>query len=177
MIKDLLRVLLVGGVVVSSLACAAKRPVLYPNAQLQAVGAAAAQQDIDDCLQKAAAAGYTSNARGQGRGVHRGGSCSRGRSGRGRRARLPAGPERARPWARPGAAREALSGGSSVPGTWTRCSGGLWTNASKRKATRSSAGNKGQGGLGSTPLAVPRLNARSVWFRARHAVPPGWQGK
>jgi outer membrane lipoprotein SlyB len=64
MIRDRLRVLLVGAVVVSSLACAAKRPVLYPNAQLEAVGAAAAQQDIDDCLQKAAAAGYTSDSRG-----------------------------------------------------------------------------------------------------------------
>ena len=65
MIRDLLRVLLVGGVVVSSLACAAKRPVLYPNARLQEVGAAAAQQDIDDCLQKAAAAGNTSNSGGK----------------------------------------------------------------------------------------------------------------
>ena len=64
MIKDLLRVLLVG-VVASSLACAAKRPVLYPNARLEAVGNAAAQQDIDDCLQKAAAAKYTSNAEGK----------------------------------------------------------------------------------------------------------------
>ena len=65
MIKDLLRVLLVGGVVVSSLACAAKRPVLYPDARLEAMGAAAAQQDIDDCLQKAAAAGYESNPGGK----------------------------------------------------------------------------------------------------------------
>jgi hypothetical protein len=65
MIRDLLRVLLVGGVVASSLACAAKRPVLYPNAQLQTVGATAAQQDIDDCLQKAAAGGYTSSAGGK----------------------------------------------------------------------------------------------------------------
>ena len=65
MIKDLLRVLLVGGVVVSSLACAAKRPVLYPNARLEAAGPAAAQQDIDDCLQKAAAGGYTSNQGGE----------------------------------------------------------------------------------------------------------------
>ncbi len=64
MIKGLVRVLLVGAVLVSSLACAAKRPVLYPNAQLQAVGTAAAQQDIDDCLQKAAAAGYTSDSGG-----------------------------------------------------------------------------------------------------------------
>jgi outer membrane lipoprotein SlyB len=65
MIQALLRVLLVGAVVLSSLACAAKRPVLYPNAQLEAVGTEAAQQDIDDCLQKAAAAGYTSNSGGQ----------------------------------------------------------------------------------------------------------------
>jgi outer membrane lipoprotein SlyB len=65
MIKDLLQVLLVGGVVVSSLACAAKRPVLYPNARLQAVGAAAAQQDIADCLQRAAAAGHTSDPGGK----------------------------------------------------------------------------------------------------------------
>ena len=65
MIRNLLRVLLVGGAVASSLACAAQRPVLYPNARLQAVGDAAAQQDIDDCLQKAAAGGYTSNAGGK----------------------------------------------------------------------------------------------------------------
>ena len=65
MIKNVLRVLLVGGVVVSSLACAAKRPVLSPNAQLETVGAAAAQQDIDDCLQKAGAAGYTANQAGK----------------------------------------------------------------------------------------------------------------
>ncbi len=65
MIRDLLRVLLVGGVVASSLACAAQRPVLYPNARLQEVGAAAAQRDIDDCLQKAAAAGYTSDRGGK----------------------------------------------------------------------------------------------------------------
>jgi outer membrane lipoprotein SlyB len=64
MIKGLVQVLLAGAVMVSSLACAAKRPVLYPNAQLQAVGTAAAQQDIDDCLQKAAAAGYTSGSGG-----------------------------------------------------------------------------------------------------------------
>jgi outer membrane lipoprotein SlyB len=65
MIKVLTRVLLVGAVVVSSLACAAERPVLYPNARLQAVGNAAAQQDIDDCLQRAATAGYTSAPEGK----------------------------------------------------------------------------------------------------------------
>ena len=83
MIKDLLRVMLAGAIVASSLACAAKRPVLYPNAQLEAAGAAAAQQDIDDCLQKAAAAGYTSHFGRQRRGVYRRGSRNRGRGGRG----------------------------------------------------------------------------------------------
>lgn len=63
MIKELLRVFLVGGMVMSILACAAKRPVLYPNAHLEAVGTAAAQQDIDDCLQQAAAGGYQSNSK------------------------------------------------------------------------------------------------------------------
>jgi outer membrane lipoprotein SlyB len=65
MLKDLLRVFLVAGLVTSCLACAVERPVLYPNAQLTAVGTAAAQQDIDDCLQKAAATGYTSDSGGK----------------------------------------------------------------------------------------------------------------
>jgi outer membrane lipoprotein SlyB len=65
MIKALLRVLLMGGIAMSSLACAAQRPILYPNAHLEAVGTAAAQQDIADCLQQAAAAGYESKAAGQ----------------------------------------------------------------------------------------------------------------
>jgi hypothetical protein len=33
--------------------CAAKRPVLYPNAQLSRVGQAAADRDVDDCMQRA----------------------------------------------------------------------------------------------------------------------------
>jgi outer membrane lipoprotein SlyB len=65
MIKVLLRILLAGGLVVSGLACAAKRPVLYPNARLEAVGPAAAQEDIDDCLRRAAAEGYNSRAEGK----------------------------------------------------------------------------------------------------------------
>jgi outer membrane lipoprotein SlyB len=65
MIRYRWQILLVSAILVSSLACAAKRPVLYPNAQLEAAGTDAAQQDIDDCLQKAAAAGYTSNSGGQ----------------------------------------------------------------------------------------------------------------
>ncbi len=37
--------------------CAQKQPVLYPNAHLNQVGQAAAQNDIDLCLQAAEAAG------------------------------------------------------------------------------------------------------------------------
>jgi hypothetical protein len=48
MIRDLLRVWLVGGLVMSSLACAPTRPVLYPNARLQTVGEAAAQQCLKE---------------------------------------------------------------------------------------------------------------------------------
>ena len=33
--------------------CAAKRPVLYPNAHLNEVGSITAQKDIDDCMNKA----------------------------------------------------------------------------------------------------------------------------
>jgi outer membrane lipoprotein SlyB len=65
MIKNLLWVLLLGAIVASSLACAAKRPALSPNAQLEAVGPTAAQQDIDDCLRKAADAGYISHPGGK----------------------------------------------------------------------------------------------------------------
>ncbi len=65
MIKELLRILLVGGIVASNLACAAKRPVLYPNERLETVGPAVAQQDIDACLQRAAEAGYKSHAAGE----------------------------------------------------------------------------------------------------------------
>jgi hypothetical protein len=51
--KTILQVLLVIGIAASSLACAAKRPVLAPNARLETVGMDAAQQDIDDCLGQA----------------------------------------------------------------------------------------------------------------------------
>jgi outer membrane lipoprotein SlyB len=53
MTTKLLPALLMMGIIVSSLACAAKRPVLGPNARLEAVGLDAAQQDIDDCLHRA----------------------------------------------------------------------------------------------------------------------------
>jgi len=65
MVKALLRILLMGGIAASSLACAAQRPVLYPNAHLEAVGTAAAQQDIDDCLKQSAANKYESRPEGK----------------------------------------------------------------------------------------------------------------
>jgi outer membrane lipoprotein SlyB len=65
MIKALLRILLVAGIVASILACAAKRPVLYPEARLEEAGPAASQQDIDDCLQRAAEAGHKSHSEGK----------------------------------------------------------------------------------------------------------------
>ncbi len=40
-------------------ACAAPKPILYPNAHLKAVGQGAAQQDITECRELAAAAGAT----------------------------------------------------------------------------------------------------------------------
>jgi hypothetical protein len=46
-------------------ACAAKRPVLYPNAALQHKGRAQAQVDIDSCVQSAEAYGAGTNATGR----------------------------------------------------------------------------------------------------------------
>ncbi|MHB9074371.1 MAG: hypothetical protein ACYC6G_12685 [Desulfobaccales bacterium] len=65
MTKTILQVLLVIGIVASGLACAAKRPVLGPNAQLEAVGMDAASQDIDDCLRRATAEGLESKPAGK----------------------------------------------------------------------------------------------------------------
>jgi outer membrane lipoprotein SlyB len=57
--KPRLRVLVVAGIIISGLACATPRPTLYPNEHLKAVGQTAAQQDINDCLQRAK--GYSAN--------------------------------------------------------------------------------------------------------------------
>ena len=46
------RVLMLSLVVVVA-GCSARRPVLYPNEQYNKVGDAAAQRDIDDCLNRA----------------------------------------------------------------------------------------------------------------------------
>lgn len=63
--KKLLQASLVIVIVFSTLACAAKRPVLAPNAQLESVGPTAAQQDVDDCLRQAAAGGLESTSAGK----------------------------------------------------------------------------------------------------------------
>ncbi len=45
--------------------CATKRPVLYPNAHLKAVGDETAHQDIDLCIQMAKASGADSSRTGE----------------------------------------------------------------------------------------------------------------
>ena len=44
-------------IVLSCLACAAKRPILAPNEYLNARGPEAAQRDVDECLRQAVEAG------------------------------------------------------------------------------------------------------------------------
>lgn len=61
MIKYLLRLLIVFGMVLLGVACATKRPVLYPNERLQAVGPEVAERDIDECLRLAAEKGLDSS--------------------------------------------------------------------------------------------------------------------
>ena len=45
------------------IACAAQRPILYPNQHLQRVGNSAADRDIDECMQRAEE--YVSSAAGR----------------------------------------------------------------------------------------------------------------
>lgn len=45
--------------------CAAERPVLYPNAHLNTVGAASAEQDINECIALAQGAGVGPSKAGQ----------------------------------------------------------------------------------------------------------------
>ena len=171
MINALLRVLLAGVLLISSLACAAQRPVLYPNARLEAVGRGRGPAGY----RRMSAVGLpprgmSPELKARLPGPPPGAPESGPRWAR-PWARWPAAPGRARPWAPPGVARPALSGGSSIPGTWTRCSGGLWNNASRRKATRSSAGNEGQGGFFSTSPAILRLSPQPTPFKLPYALP------
>jgi hypothetical protein len=52
---------LIGFVVIATLlaGCAARKPILYPNAHYQSVGAEAAEQDIEECKELAKDAGAT----------------------------------------------------------------------------------------------------------------------
>jgi outer membrane lipoprotein SlyB len=52
-------------VLLTSAGCASRRPVLYPNEQLQRVGTAAAERDIDDCMRRAEAFTSTSTDKSQ----------------------------------------------------------------------------------------------------------------
>ena len=65
--STLLAVLLATAVAVSMTGCSssAKRPVLYPNQQLNRVGAHAAQQDIDACIQLALTSGVNKTKDGE----------------------------------------------------------------------------------------------------------------
>ncbi len=45
--------LVVGLLVLTVAGCAAQRPVLYPNQQIDRVGKAAAESDVDDCMRRA----------------------------------------------------------------------------------------------------------------------------
>ncbi|MDJ0811810.1 MAG: cell envelope biogenesis protein OmpA [Desulfobacterales bacterium] len=53
MYRNPLNLVLLLAMVVFVSACASKRPVLYPNAHLYAVGQTAAENDIDQCIQMA----------------------------------------------------------------------------------------------------------------------------
>jgi hypothetical protein len=68
-VRILTRVILVAGIFLLVAGCAAShRPVLYPNAHYGTVGKAAAERDIDDCMQRAQELGTQSD---------RGGSVAR----------------------------------------------------------------------------------------------------
>ncbi|MGI9592045.1 MAG: hypothetical protein ACR2P8_11805, partial [Myxococcota bacterium] len=61
----LLLPLLLALVLLPSLGCAPKRPVLYPNETVNAVGWDAARRDIDECLKFAEAYGLEPNRAGR----------------------------------------------------------------------------------------------------------------
>lgn len=60
---SLLMALAAGALVVAG--CAAKRPVLYPNETVDAVGWEAAERDVDECLEFAEAYGHERNPAGR----------------------------------------------------------------------------------------------------------------
>ena len=60
--KNLTLIILLVGIALLFAACAKKRPVLYPNATYNSVGATAAKADIDDCIRLAADHGHATDA-------------------------------------------------------------------------------------------------------------------
>jgi uncharacterized protein YcfJ len=50
------------GIAILMMACAKKRPVLYPNLTYKTAGASAAMADIDECIQLAANHGHATDA-------------------------------------------------------------------------------------------------------------------
>lgn len=57
--------LLLTVLILAAAGCGPKRPVLYPNAHLDAVGMQVAQADIDDCVMKAERAGANATDSGE----------------------------------------------------------------------------------------------------------------
>ena len=51
----------IGALALALAACAAKRPVLYPNAAYQNAGEAAVRQDVDECTELAKSHGHGTN--------------------------------------------------------------------------------------------------------------------
>jgi hypothetical protein len=65
MISEILKTLLIVSLGLSTLACAAPRPSLSPNAHLEDVGMAVAQHDIDECMRWAVTGGEGARSAGQ----------------------------------------------------------------------------------------------------------------
>lgn len=99
---------LVGATLILS-ACAAQRPVLYPNAHLYAVGQTTAQNDIDQCMQL---------ARDHGAGTNRSGRVARSTAG-GAAVGGAAGAAAGAVWGRPGRGAAAGAAGGAA-GTMIR---------------------------------------------------------
>ena len=69
------------GAALAMAGCAAKRPVLYPNAQLERAGPGAAQRDIDECMALAKAGGAGNARAGEVAGNTAGGAAVGGATG------------------------------------------------------------------------------------------------
>ena len=94
MAAPLLHSLALAALLAAGTACAAKKPVLYPNAHYQRVGTEVAQGDVEDCMHladidvgnrnaAAEAAGGTAVGGGSGAAIGAAGGAVRGRAGRG----------------------------------------------------------------------------------------------